>query len=235
MTLSNGDILLLWPVTNHVLTAGWYYSDGSYHGALDFDVSVGSFVYAAEDGTVNWVQEWDGKTTSGNQSYGNLIRIEHEKYKGMKLETYYAHLSKIFVNNGDKVKAGELIAYSGNTGNTTGPHLHFEVRLAGSRVNPLNWLDNDFICKYDYVKLGEYTSVVVEGEKMVYQIITVKNISEGDYEALKEKLSAMDKEPSVLYTITTPPLTQNEADKIYLECVSRSLTNGNYTSKWEGD
>lgn len=235
MTLNNGERLLLWPVANHLLTAGWYYGDGSFHGALDFSASVGTCVYASEEGIVNWVQSWDGKTTTGNQSYGNLIRIEHEKYKGMKLETYYAHLSKILVKNGDKVKTGQVIAYSGNTGNSTGPHLHFEVRLAGSRNNPLNWLDSDFRCKYDYVKLGEYTSVVVEGEKMKRQIITVKSISKGDYDALKEKLSSMSKEPTTLYTIITPPLTQNEADNIYLECVSRSLTNGNYTSKWEGD
>lgn len=235
MRLSDGTCLFAWPVANHILTAGWYYSDGSYHGAVDFGVSSGTPVFAVEDGVVNWVQKWDGKTTTGNQSYGNLIRIEHENYNGKKLETYYAHLSKILVNKGDKVKSGELIAYSGRSGNVTGSHLHFEVRLNRTRVNPLNWFDDDFTCKYNYVKLGEYVSVTIKGEDMKKQIITVENISKGDYEALKLKLSEMDKEPLTLYTITTPPLTQEQANTVYLECVSRQLTNGNYTSKWEGD
>lgn len=159
MQLSNGERLFCWPLDYHVITAGWTYSDGSAHGALDFRASVGTPVYASESGTVNWVQTWDGKTKTGNQSYGNLVRIRHADYNGKKLETYYAHLSKVAVSNGQTVTECQLIGYTGNTGNSTGPHLHYEVRLAGGRVNPLNWLDADFTTAYSYVNLGTYKSV----------------------------------------------------------------------------
>lgn len=160
MRLFDGEVLLMWPLAQHTITAGWLYSDGSDHHALDFRASIGTPVYAAEEGVVNWRQDWDGKTKTGNQSYGNLIRIQHANYNDKKLETYYAHLSSICVKSGDTVSEGQLIGYSGNTGNSTGPHLHFEVRLNGSRCNPLNWLDSDFSKAYDYVILGEYVSVI---------------------------------------------------------------------------
>lgn len=165
MQLSNGERLFSWPLNYHVITAGWTYSDGSAHGALDFRATVGTPVYASEAGTVNWVQAWDGKTKTGNQSYGNLVRIRHADYNGAKLETYYAHLSSVSVKNGQTVTEGQLIGYSGNTGNSTGPHLHYEVRLAGSRVNPLNWLDADFTTAYSYVNLGTYKSVECPAEQ----------------------------------------------------------------------
>lgn len=162
MRYSDGTVLLHWPLNEHIITAGWTYSDGSAHNAIDLRASVGTPVFAAEPGTVNMVQYWDGKTTEGNQSYGNLIRIRHSDYKGRsQLETYYAHLSKILVSNGQTVSEGQLIGYSGNSGHSTGPHLHFEVRLNRDRYNPLNWLDNDFTCANTTVEahLGDYTSV----------------------------------------------------------------------------
>lgn len=159
MRLSNGEVLFAWPLATHTITAGWYYSDGKLHRAIDLRAAVGTPVYAAEDGTVDWVQVWDGKSTSGNQSYGNLVRIRHADYNGAKLQTLYAHLNRYCVTKGQAVKEGELIGYSGSTGNVTGPHLHFEVRLSGSRLNPLNWLDDDFACAYSTVRLGSYTSV----------------------------------------------------------------------------
>ena len=159
MRLNNGEVLLHWPLAAHTITAGWYYSDGKLHRAIDLRAAVGTPVYAAEDGTVDWVQAWDGHSTSGNQSYGNLVRIRHADYNGGKLQTLYAHLKESKVKYGQAVKEGELIGYSGNTGNSTGPHLHFEVRLNGTRCNPLNWLDDDFSCAYSTVRLGSYTSV----------------------------------------------------------------------------
>lgn len=166
MRLSNGTVLLYWPLHQHIITAGWLYSDGSTHHALDFRAAVGTPVYASESGTVDWVQKWDGKTKTGNQSYGNLVRITHKSYDGKRLQTYYAHLDSVAVVYGQAVTEGQIIGYSGNTGNSTGPHLHYEVRLNGNRVNPLNWLDDDFGKAYDYVILGDYTSVVrPESEK----------------------------------------------------------------------
>ena len=159
MRLSNGEVLFAWPLAAHTITAGWYYSDGKLHRAIDLRAIVWTPVYAAEDGTVDWVQTWDGRSTSGDQSYGNLVRIRHADYNGGKLQTLYAHLQRVTVKNGQAVREGEVIGYSGNTGNSTGPHLHFEVRLNGTRCNPLNWLDDDFSVARSTVRLGSYTSV----------------------------------------------------------------------------
>ena len=159
MRLSNGEVLFAWPLATHTVTAGWYYSDGKLHRAIDLRAVVWTPVYAAEDGTVDWVQAWDGHSTSGDQSYGNLVRIRHADYNGGKLQTLYAHLSESRVKYGQRVREGELIGYSGNTGHSTGPHLHFEARLNGARCNPLNWLDSDFCVANSSVRLGSYTSV----------------------------------------------------------------------------
>lgn len=148
MRLSNGEVLLNWPLDLHVLTQGWYYNDGSLHQAVDLRTQNGTDykrpVYAAEKGTVDQTQDWDGHTKTGMQSYGNMVRIKHAPYKGKTLQTRYAHLSSYCVKVGQKVKEGELIGYSGVTGNVFGAHLHFEVILNGKRTNPLVWLDSDF-------------------------------------------------------------------------------------------
>lgn len=159
MRLKTNEVLFTWPLATHTITAGWYYSDGKLHRAIDLRAAVGTPVYAAEDGTVDWVQAWNGHSTSGDQSYGNLVRIRHADYNGGKLQTLYAHLQRVTVKNGQAVREGEVIGYSGNTGNSTGPHLHFEVRLNGTRCNPLNWLDDDFSVARSTVRLGSYTSV----------------------------------------------------------------------------
>lgn len=96
------------------------YASGGRHPALDFPVPVGTPVSAVMDGVVNAV-----KTLTG--SYGKHIRISHEN----GIESIYAHLSKQIVNVGDKVAAGQLIGASGSTGNSTGPHLHLELRRNG--------------------------------------------------------------------------------------------------------
>ena len=148
MRLSNGEVLLHWPLDIHVLTQGWYYNDGSLHQATDWRTQNGMYykrpVYAAENGTVDQTQNWDGHTKTGMQSYGNMVRIKHAPYQGKTLQTRYAHLSSYCVKVGQKVKEGELIGYSGVTGNVFGAHLHFEVILNGKRTNPLVWLDSNF-------------------------------------------------------------------------------------------
>lgn len=148
MRLSNGEVLLAWPLAQHIVTQGWFYNDGSMHRAIDLRTQIGNTstqpVYAAEDGTVDQVQDWDGHTKTGMQSYGNMVRLKHAPYEGKPLQTRYAHLSRYCVKLGQQVKEGELIGYSGVTGNAFGAHLHFEVILNGSRTNPLVWLDGDF-------------------------------------------------------------------------------------------
>lgn len=148
MRLQNKEVLLAWPLALHVLTAGYYYSDGSLHRAIDLRTNQNGNtekpVYAAEDGTVDQIQSWDGRTTTGMQSYGNMIRLCHADYRDKPLQTRYAHLSRICVQQGQQVREGDLIGYTGATGNVSGAHLHFEVIWDGSRRNPLVWLDDDF-------------------------------------------------------------------------------------------
>ena len=90
MRLSNGEVLLRWPLAQHIITQGWYYNDGSLHQAIDLRTQIDNMyirpVYAAEDGTVDQTQDWDGHTRTGMQSYGNMVRIKHApKEKGRVL------------------------------------------------------------------------------------------------------------------------------------------------------
>ncbi|MFF4348058.1 M23 family metallopeptidase [Streptomyces sp. NPDC001530] len=100
----------------------------SVHTGIDFPVSYGTTVMAATDGTVR---------TQWNSAYGNMAIVTAKD----GTETWYCHLSSYRVASGTTVKAGDPIAFSGNSGNSTGPHLHFEVRPAGgSAIDPLPWL-----------------------------------------------------------------------------------------------
>ena len=168
MRLKNGEVCLGWPLSQHVLTQGWYYSDGSLHQAIDMRALVGTPVLAAEDGTVEIVYHWNGKRTQGDtNSYGNMIKIRHANWNGGTLHTLYAHLNSINVKQGQVVKTGEVIGYSGNTGNSFGAHLHFEVRWKNKRTNPLVWLDNDFTTATDKVftfRTGEHSVDCSVGE-----------------------------------------------------------------------
>lgn len=103
---------------------------GTYklHSGTDFAGSTGTPVYAAMGGTVT--------VAKYSSSAGNYITINH----GNGLSTIYMHNSKLYVSAGDTVEKGQNIAASGNTGNSTGPHLHFQVMLNGTAVNPMNYL-----------------------------------------------------------------------------------------------
>ena len=104
------------------------------HKAWDIAAVTGSAVVAAEEGTVTYVQIWDGSyDTTGMMSYGHMIQIEHPDGN----TTLYAHLSEINVQQGEKVVRGQRIGRVGSTGNSTGPHLHFEVMSeTGKKENP---------------------------------------------------------------------------------------------------
>ena len=173
MRLKNGEVCLDWPLANHILTQGWFYNDGSTHQAIDMRALVGTPVMAAEDGTVEIVYHWNGKRTQGDtNSYGNMVKIRHANWNGGTVHTLYAHLNSITVKQGQVVKTGEVIGYSGNTGNSFGAHLHFEVRWKNKRTNPLVWLDNDFTTTSDKVftfRTGEHSvdRSVGESEKPV--------------------------------------------------------------------
>lgn len=213
MRTKSGEVVFAWPLALHVLTAGYYYSDGSRHEAIDLRTNQGGSiakpVYAAEDGTVEETQTWDGHTRTGMQSYGTMVRIRHADYGGVTLQTRYAHLSRLCVTKGQQVKEGQLIGYTGDTGNVNGAHLHFEVILAGTRRNPLVWLDDDFTTAND----GVYT--YQPGEHAV------------------ERPAEEAKDDAGLQTITIGPVSQGDADAILAVCRQRNLDKlGLYRSQW---
>ena len=100
----------------------------STHTGLDIACTTGTDIKVVSNGTV---------TFSGKKgSYGNLIIVDH----GNGVETWYGHCSKLYAKVGDKVNAGDVISAVGSTGNSTGPHLHFEIRINGNCVNPQNYV-----------------------------------------------------------------------------------------------
>lgn len=131
---SFGDASLIWPVVNPIITS--YFHDPDYpfrhlfeHSGVDMGMDSGTPVRATEAGYV-------ARVSTGTRWYGNYIMIIHNN----NLATLYAHLSNINVSTDQYVSRGQTIAGSGNTGFSTGPHLHFEVRSNGIPVNPLSYL-----------------------------------------------------------------------------------------------
>lgn len=111
-----------------------YAGSGEYHAGRDISCPIGTPIYAAADGTVIHVNDQAS-------TYGNHIMIAH----GDEIYTLYAHCDSLLVYVGQEVKQGQQIAWSGASGNVTGPHLHFEVRVGGSKfrvnnVDPLDWI-----------------------------------------------------------------------------------------------
>jgi murein DD-endopeptidase MepM/ murein hydrolase activator NlpD len=100
-----------------------------YHYGIDLDLNVGDSIFCSFDGQVRIVKR--------SKSYGNVIVVRHNN----GLETLYAHLSKCKVKVNQEVKGGELLGLGGNTGRSTGPHLHFEIRYLGGAINPNHIID----------------------------------------------------------------------------------------------
>lgn len=111
-----------------VLTSAFGKRWGRNHNGIDIGADMNTEIYAAASGIVTYAGEMDG--------YGNYVVIDHEN----GFETAYAHCNTILVSVNKSVKKGEIIAYVGSTGNSTGPHLHFEVRLSGEHLNPLDYV-----------------------------------------------------------------------------------------------
>ena len=145
--------VLAYPVTDHYVTQEYGYTDSAkllyktkFHNGIDFKASLGTPILAAEDGEVMAVGD------NGRVQYGKFILIKHNN----NLATLYAHLSRQIVQKGSVIKRGQVIGYSGNTGYSTGPHLHFGVYWAlnlkmqsfsgaglvpvGVTINPANYL-----------------------------------------------------------------------------------------------
>ncbi len=138
------------------------YSNG--HRAVDLvgNGHTTDYVIAHTSGTVNFCQTGYGnkKGATGNASYGNCVKIKHNG----GYETLYAHLDSVSVKNGQKVSKGQVIGYMGNTGNSYGAHLHFEVRHNGTRINPTGYLNADLpsnstVTKSTTIKYQAYDNV----------------------------------------------------------------------------
>ena len=142
-TTSSGSGIFIRPISGGSVSCNGYYSSGKFHGAIDYAVNPGTPVYAAADGVVMTTKDL---TTS----YGTYVVIQHAS----GLQTWYGHGTRgsISVSPGQTVKQGQQIMLSGSTGNSSGPHLHFEVRKSpydysysakkygdDSRVNPNNY------------------------------------------------------------------------------------------------
>ncbi|MDI3406820.1 M23 family metallopeptidase [Streptomyces cavernicola] len=127
------------PVEKYTLSASYAQAGGMWshkHSGQDFAVPVGTKVTAVHNGTV--VKAGPNGAGDG-PAYGNAVVIKHENGR----YSQYAHLSKVGVKIGQKVKTGQEIARSGNTGNSSGPHLHFEIRTSpnyGSAINPVTFM-----------------------------------------------------------------------------------------------
>ena len=100
----------------------------STHTGLDIACASGTDIKVVAGGTITFA------ASSG--SYGNLVKVDH----GNGIETWYGHCSKIYAKVGQKVEAGDTIAAVGSTGNSTGPHLHFEIRIDGNTINPQQYI-----------------------------------------------------------------------------------------------
>ncbi len=120
------DDSMVWPTEGHRITQYFTWS----HNGLDIANKIGTPIYAAEAGTVEIA------ATGWNGGYGNTILINH----GNGTKTRYGHLTSLYVKKGDKVAKGENIGTMGSTGRSTGPHIHFEVVINGTRYNPLNYI-----------------------------------------------------------------------------------------------
>lgn len=102
------------------------------HTGTDFSAPTGTPIYATGDGKVSTYKR-------SRAGYGNHIVIDH----GYGYQTLYAHMSKVDVKRGQKVKRGDVIGYIGSSGRSTAPHLHYEVIKDGRKINPINYFFND--------------------------------------------------------------------------------------------
>ncbi len=113
---------------------GWridpFNGNKAFHEGLDFTANTGTAIRAAADGIVS--------EAARTHDYGNLVKIQH----GSGLETRYAHASKLLVKAGERVTKGQVVAEVGSTGRSTGPHLHYEIRLNGESLDPRKYLQN---------------------------------------------------------------------------------------------
>jgi murein DD-endopeptidase MepM/ murein hydrolase activator NlpD len=166
------------PVRGEVVSAyGWRHR--RMHHGIDLKLTTGDTVFAAFDGKIRYSDYNYG-------GYGNLVVVRH--FSG--LETYYGHLSALFVDPNEYVKAGDPIGLGGSTGRSSGPHLHFEVRYMGSAFNP------EFLIDFKTGALRDPNVLLHQG-KWAYHKPKAASLSTADNEALHEAPPA----PSAVYRV----------------------------------
>ena len=127
---ADGNTPSIWPATGVVTSPyGLRWGGSDFHPGMDIANELGTPIVATADGTVEYAG-WD----SGG--YGNMVDINH----GNGIMTRYGHASQVVVSAGQSVKRGQVIAYMGSTGFSTGPHVHYEVQVNGQKVNPISYL-----------------------------------------------------------------------------------------------
>lgn len=135
---------------------GWrihpIYNIRKFHYGLDFTAPTGTEIYSTGDGII---MRAIPAISRESQGYGNVIIIDH----GYGYVTLYAHLSEFNVKEGQEVRRGEIIGFVGSTGLSTGPHLHYEVRKDGEKVNPIYYLFND-LTPEEYHKIVEISNSI---------------------------------------------------------------------------
>lgn len=158
--IKNKEVMLasipaIMPVANKDLTrvASGYgmrlhpvYKTYRMHTGMDFTAPIGTDIYCTGDGVVKKVE----KSARG---YGNHVIVDH----GYGYETVYAHMSQMNVRKGQKVKRGDILGSVGNSGTSTGPHLHYEVHKNSNKINPVNYYYND-LSDEEYEKMIEISS-----------------------------------------------------------------------------
>jgi murein DD-endopeptidase MepM/ murein hydrolase activator NlpD len=185
-----------WPLANYRY-GGIFFSSDIIHTGVDIPAGRGSPVIAAASGRVIW----DGYglysgADDPNDPYGLAVTIRHDfGWKGLRLLTVYAHLDKISVVEGQNVQAGDVLGYVGTTGKTTGPHLHFEVRVERnsyfSTLNPELWLAPP---QGWGVLVGQMRNT--NGSFLTEQSVTVDNLDTGqDWSVISYGPTAVNKDP----------------------------------------
>jgi murein DD-endopeptidase MepM/ murein hydrolase activator NlpD len=146
---------------NNYLTSDFGFRRYRHHYGVDIKVKTGDTIYSSFDGMV--------RICKYSRSYGNYVVVRH--YNG--LETIYAHLSKSLVSLNQVVKAGEALGLGGNTGRSTGPHLHYEVRYLGQCINPHDIIDfKNYAIKMDTLNLSSSNfAYLIEIQKIRYHVV----------------------------------------------------------------
>ena len=127
------DAQFVWPVSGrYYVTSVFGPRWGTFHGGIDLDARLNTPILAGADGTI--------RSAGYESSMGNYVIINHGVRNGQSVETVYMHNNRLAVSTGDTVKAGQVIAYAGETGEAFGVHCHFEVHINGSKVNPAPYL-----------------------------------------------------------------------------------------------